>query len=143
MELVFQPSDFFTAIASGAIGNYEMALLFFGGVRRDPDSLRAMLASQTAGTGIFHALGWANAELDALAEQQLVNLDDASRRTQVARMQELVAEELPFLVLYYSVPYYVYRRQVFDQWSAEGEAKFSLVTGRAGGGLAIRPIAGD
>ncbi|MGQ0520685.1 MAG: ABC transporter substrate-binding protein, partial [Actinomycetota bacterium] len=142
VELEFQPSDFFTAIAGGLMTRYEMALLFFGGVRRDPDSLRTMLASSTAGTGIFHALGWANAEFDTLADQQLVNLDDASRKTQVARMQELVAEDLPFLVLYYSVPYYVYRRQVFDQWSAEGEAKFSLVTGRAGGGLAIRPIAG-
>jgi peptide/nickel transport system substrate-binding protein len=143
VELVFQPSDFFTAISSGLIANYEMALFFFGGVRRDPDSLRTMLASQTAGTGIFHALGWANAEFDDLAERQLVNLDDASRKTQVARMQELVAAELPFLVLYYSVPYYVYRREVFDQWSAEGEAKSSLVTGRAGGGLSIRPIAGE
>ena len=141
VELVFQPSDFFTAIAGGLMNNYEMALLFFGGVRRDPDSLRTMLASQTAGTGVFHALGWANAEFDDLAERQLVNLDDASRKAEVARMQELVAEELPFLVLYYSVPYYVYRRKVFDQWSADGEAKLSLVTGRAGGGVEIRPIA--
>lgn len=142
VDLVFQPSDFFTAITSGAFTSYEMALQFFGGVRRDPDTLRTMLASQTAGTGIFHALGWKNAEFDDLAERQLVNPDDAAREAQIARMQELVAEELPFLVLYYSVPYYVYRREVFDQWSAEGEAKHSLVTGRAGGGLEIRPIAG-
>lgn len=137
------PSDFFTAITSGLLTNYEMGLFFFGGVRRDPDSMRTMLASQTAGTGIFHALGWKNAEFDDLAERQLVNLDDAGRKAQIARMQELTAQDLPFLVLYYSVPYYVFRRAVFDQWSAEGEAKHSLVTGRAGGGLEIRPIAGD
>jgi len=71
-----------------------------------------------------------------------VNLDEAGRKAQVGRMQELVAADLPFLILYYSVPYYAFRRQVFDQWSAEGEAKYPLVTGRAGGGLQIRPIAG-
>jgi len=141
VDLVFQPSDFFTAVTSGAMTNYEMALFFFGGVRRDPDSLRTMLASQTAGTGIFHALGWSDPEFDDLAERQLVELDDDERKSQLARMQELVARDLPFLVLYYSVPYHVYRRKVFDQWSAEGEAKHSLVTGRAGGGLEIRPIA--
>ena len=142
VDLVFRPTDFFTAITDGQLKDYEMALLFFGGVRRDPDALRTILSSSTEGTGIFHSLGWANKEFDDLAEKQLVNLDDTARKAQVARMQELVAADLPFLILYHSVPYYAFRRQVFDQWSPEGEAKYSLTTGRTGGGLQIRPIAG-
>ncbi|MGH2810827.1 MAG: ABC transporter substrate-binding protein, partial [Actinomycetota bacterium] len=135
----FEPTDLFSAIQSGALRNYEMALLFFGGLDRDPDLLREVFSQQTEGQGIFHSLGWRNQELEDLAERQQSELDDGRRRQMIGRMQQLIAEHLPILPLYYATPFFIYRRATFDQWSLEVEAKQVYVTGKADGQLPIRP----
>lgn len=143
IELEFDPTDFFTALSSGALNDYEMALLFFGGLERDADLLREIFASGTEGEQIFHALGWDNAEFDELAEQQAATLDEDERDDMLARMQELIAAELPLLPLYYATPYLVYRREAFDQWSVDVEASQIFVTGKADGEPPVRPIEGE
>lgn len=142
IELVFAPTDFFTAIVSGALNKYEMALQFFGGLERDADLLREIFSSQSQGQGLFHALGWRNSAFDALAQSQRVDLNPATRAPKLDQMQELIAAELPLLPLYYAASFLVYRREVFDQWSAEVDEKLLFVTGKASGELPIRPVTG-
>lgn len=143
VAVTFEPTDFFTAIASGALSSYQMALLFFGGLERDADLLREVFASQTQGEGIFHALGWRHEEFDELAQAQRGTLEPAAREPMLARMQQILAAELPMLPLYYVTPYLFYRRAVFDQWSLDVEAKQIYVTGTADGAPPIRPIADE
>jgi ABC-type transport system substrate-binding protein len=128
---------------------FEMALLFYGGVSEDPDSMRTRYSSRARTEGRFligGAQGYANPEFDDLAERQLVTLDEAERRRLVARMQQIVAADLPFLNLFYRRAITVLRSSVFDdQWARPGVEggptnKQALVTGTATGGNKIRPI---
>jgi peptide/nickel transport system substrate-binding protein len=123
--------------------DYEMAVVFYGGVSGDPDYLRTVYSSK--GTrGFQSARGYADPEFDNLAEKQLVTLDEGERKGLIARMQQIVARDVPVLHLYYTVPFVAFRKSVFTQWSYDRGAgpynKQLFVTGTNRGGLTVRPI---
>jgi ABC-type transport system substrate-binding protein len=86
------------------------------------------------------ARGYADAEFDDLADRQLVTSDVEERKKLVARMQQIVARDLPILHLYYPTPFLIYNRDTFDQWSTQYSDKQVFVTGARDGSLEIRPI---
>lgn len=141
VEVVIDPLvDVFT------LGEYEMALLFWGGAggNTDPDFLRNVYSSRTPRDMFFAARGYQNVEFDDLADRQLTTGDQDQRKQLVARMQEVVAADLPLLPLYYPTPFIVYPRSVFDDaWVKGGDPvnKRALVTGVGGAGTEIRPTA--
>lgn len=101
-------------------GDYEMAITLYPGPSgpepgADPDILR-LIYSSLAPSGLNHADGYVNTELDRLAQEQLATADDEERRRLVDRMQEIVAADVPVLPLYYSTLFHAFRRSVFDQW---------------------------
>ena len=101
-------------------GEYDMAITLYPGPSgpgpgADPDMLR-LIYSSLAPSGLNHADGYANAEFDQLAQQQLSTLDDGERRRLVGRMQQIVAADVPVLPLYYSTLFHIFRRPVFDSW---------------------------
>jgi peptide/nickel transport system substrate-binding protein len=101
-------------------GDYEMAITLYPGPsgpgpNADPDLLRPLLSSQVA-KGLNSVNGYADRELDDLAERQRATFDRAERHRLVARVQEIAARDLPVLTLYYSTLHLAYRQDVFDQW---------------------------
>jgi len=115
-----------------------------GGVspQADPDLLRAFYASGVRAR-LQGAQGWADAELDRLAQTQLVTADRIERRRLVGEMQRIVARDVPVLPLYYPTLYTVFRKDVFAAWyfTPGGFAgglpgvrnKHALITGRGRG----------
>jgi len=102
------------------IGAYDMAVLFFpgpgpGGPNADPDILRLLFSSKV-GPSLESASAYANPAFDVLAEKQRVTFDQAERRSIVADMQRILADDLPVLPLYYPELAVFFRRQVLDQW---------------------------
>ncbi|HWB71044.1 MAG TPA: ABC transporter substrate-binding protein, partial [Egibacteraceae bacterium] len=97
-------------------GDSDMSMIGSGGMNSDlaPDYMRLVYASTTELTQ--HAQGYANARFDRLAEEQLRTLDEAERKDTVARMQEIVAGDVPLLPLFYPDSFSIHNRQVFDQW---------------------------
>ncbi len=95
-------------------GDVELSLIGAGGVNSDPDYLREVYASFTERTQ--HAQGYRNEELDTLAAEQLRTLDEEERMSIVARMQQIIAQDLPLLPLFYSDSVHVFDRSVFDAW---------------------------
>lgn len=83
----------------------------------DPDTLRTFYSSRIRNR-LQGAQGYADRELDRLAERQLVTADVAARRRDIARMQAIVARDLPALALYYPTLFSVFRRSAFDRWYA-------------------------
>ena len=77
------------------------------GVGGDPDFLRRWYTGEA--TNAF-AQGDAleNDELHRLAAQQVKTLDPLRRRQLIFRMQEILAEEVPTLPLYYRRLYWIY-----------------------------------
>jgi peptide/nickel transport system substrate-binding protein len=84
-----------------------LALTSHIGVGGDPDFLRRWYAGEEANAfargSIFH-----DDEYAALGEEQAATLDPERRRAIVFRMQEILAEQLPTIVLYHRRFYWVY-----------------------------------
>ena len=81
----------------------------------DPDILRGVYHSNPPNP--FHkATGYANPEVDRLLDAQRATIDVADRKRLVGQIQQLVAEDLPVAMLYYTTFFYVYRKAVFDRW---------------------------
>ncbi|MBW3641281.1 MAG: twin-arginine translocation signal domain-containing protein [Actinobacteria bacterium] len=129
--------------------NYQMAVHPGGGVAGAPDFMRQNYSSRAEVDLFFGAHGYVNPEFDALADRQLVTFDETERRRMFARMQQIVAEDLPLLHLYYPKPFFIYRKGGFDAWAfpdpdtlynpeTGSSPKQAYVTGTTSG-LQIRP----
>ena len=101
-------------------GMYDMALLGFpgpsaGSLNADPDLLRQVFSSQSP-PSLTGASGYVNAEFDQLAARQRVTFEEGERKRIVARMQEVIAEDIPILPLYSPDTSFVYRPAVLEEW---------------------------
>lgn len=95
---------------------FSIAVATHIGVGGDPDFLRRWFAGE-----VFNAFESGNAlhsaDFDALAAAQVREMDVAKRKELVARMQHLLADELPTLPLYHRRFYWVYDPAKWDAWS--------------------------
>ena len=93
-------------------GNFQLALTSHIGVGGDPDYLRRWYAGEEANAFARGSI-FANPEFAALGEEQAASTDPEERRAVLYRMQEILAEELPTIVLYHRRFYWVYDPAVF------------------------------
>jgi peptide/nickel transport system substrate-binding protein len=100
-------------------GNFEMALTSHIGVGGDPDYLRRWYAGEEANAfaqgSIFH-----NDAYTALGTQEAATLDPAQRRPLIFQMQQILADELPTIVLYHRRFYWVYDPAVVTPMATVG-----------------------
>lgn len=82
-------------------------------VQTDPSRLADLLASDPA-TGPLNVGGYASAEFDALVEELRTTLDTDARRAIIGEMQGVIAQDLPFVPLYYADGIYAYRPDAYD-----------------------------
>ncbi|NWG16856.1 MAG: hypothetical protein HXY41_09495 [Chloroflexi bacterium] len=105
------------AIDAAAVeGNYEIGIFGFGGLGGDPDQLRRGFATDSPTRGFSRALGYSNPDFDALANAQISLTDPAERRDAIYKMQDILAQDLPVLPLYYTARVVVFNAEVFDNW---------------------------
>ncbi len=97
-------------------GDYEMAVLGYGGVGIDPDILMRIRLSPRAIPLVAKAWGYNNPRVEELGTQQLFTATDAARRAAITEIQRIVADEVPFLSLYLPTPQQAFDKQTFDAW---------------------------
>ena len=96
--------------------NYDIAMWGWSApVQADPLRLPWLVHSSTA-SGFLNLTGFGNPELDALSEALPVEPNPAARIAILLRMQEIIAEELPFVLLLYPDGAYVYDSSVYSDW---------------------------
>jgi peptide/nickel transport system substrate-binding protein len=132
-------------------GNYDLVVQSYPGPAGtgpsgDPDQLRGVYYSKPP-SQTHKATGYSNPEVDRLIDAQLATYDMEERKPLVARIQQIVAEELPTMMLYYTTFYFAYRKKVFDAWYytpggfatglSDAYNKHAYITGRQKG-LQIR-----
>ncbi|MGY4707453.1 ABC transporter substrate-binding protein [Candidatus Bipolaricaulota sp. J31] len=66
--------------------------------------------------GVLNIGGYSNPEVDALIEELYVTTDMEAVREKVFRLQELVAEDVPFIPLYFADGIYAYWPEAHDRW---------------------------
>jgi peptide/nickel transport system substrate-binding protein len=96
-------------------GDYEMALVGYGGIWDDPDNLRTRFHPQFA-RGFSMGPGYEDPEFNELAESQLVTIDEDERTQLAHQMQNILAQDLPVLSLYVPHRMVFYDPEVFDAW---------------------------
>ncbi len=106
-------------------GAFEIALSGHGGIGGDPDVLRRQFctpadpgahAGAAAGPDMMRSYGYSNPELDRLGAAQLREFDDGKRHAMVGKIQEIIADDVPTIALWYPKIYFVYRPDVLDGW---------------------------
>lgn len=96
--------------------NYELALINTGGLGGDPDYLRVTYADEQA-TGLASTIpGYANEAINRLATVQRTEMDEAKRKELIDQLQEMIAEEVPMILLYGAVDNHLYRPAEYDGW---------------------------
>lgn len=92
---------------------YQLAINGHGGIGGDPIFLNQLAAINAipASAALYH-----NPEYLQLAEQQAYQTNPVERRQSLARMQSLLAEDLPTLPLYYRKSYFAYRPGKIEGW---------------------------
>jgi len=96
--------------------NYDIAMWGWSApVQADPLRLPQLVASVPVG-GFLNLTGYENAEMDALSGTLGTESDPAERNRILGRMQEIIAEDLPFVLLLYPDGAYVYDSIVYADW---------------------------
>lgn len=120
VEVERQVVDLVRLFGTKTGGNYDLLINPYPGPvgttpTGDPELLHAIYHSEPPNQ-LYAATGYANPDVDDLLDRQLATFDEAERMQLVGQIQEIVADELPVAVLYYTTMFFVYRTDVFDQW---------------------------
>ncbi len=119
IKLAIKPVDNATRVALLREGNFQLAELQHIGVGGDPDYLRRWYAGEEANDFAQGSI-FKHAEFERLAAQSATLTDPANRRDVLGRMQAILAEELPTLVLYHRPFYWIYDRNRFAPVKTSG-----------------------
>jgi len=87
---------------------FDLALLGHGGLGADPDYLRRMTLDATLNSVQYHE----DDELTSLLEVQQSETDEVDRADMIFEAQELYAEDLPAITLYYPDWYWAHNGEV-------------------------------
>lgn len=103
------------ALTAACCPNFDFDLMIWGwGSDPDPNLLLGVMTTDEIPTGSSET-GYSNPEYDELFKQQTVELDHAKRRDMVWQMQEMVHEDVVYIV-YYQAQVQAYRTDRFQGW---------------------------
>ena len=117
IELVPQSADDATVKAAISEGNFELAFNTNGSFGGDPVFLSRFATVGADGAPSVTGQGgktWESEEYNKIYNESAVEQDDAKRHEQVNELQEIIAEELPCLTLYYKRAVAAYNNTIFD-----------------------------
>jgi peptide/nickel transport system substrate-binding protein len=80
---------------------FDLAVSGHGGISGDPRILSEMISSQYGAGSVNSARYDENPELNRLLEAQMLEMDQEKRKAIVFKIQEIYAEDLPAISLYY------------------------------------------
>ncbi len=98
---------------------YDLAIIGHGGWGNDPDYLIAHCTGdikKSSSPSASGGSGLASPELTQLLEQQRSETDPGKRRELVIKIQQMAAEEVPEIPLFYTTGYSVFRPAKYDGW---------------------------
>lgn len=115
--LVPQSADDATVKAAISEGNFELAFNTNGSFGGDPVFLSRFATVGADGAPSVTGQGgttWESEEYNRIYNESAVEQDDVKRHQQVNELQEIIAEELPCLTLYYKKAVAAYNNTIFD-----------------------------
>ncbi len=99
---------------------FDFDMLLWGwGSDPDPSFILSILKSDEIPTGMNETC-YSNPEYDRLFVEQAVEMDDAKRIEMVHEMQQLMLEDLPYIIPYYHMEVQAFRNDRFTNWPRSG-----------------------
>jgi peptide/nickel transport system substrate-binding protein len=95
---------------------FDLAISGHGGIYGDPRTLNEMISSRYGAASVNSARFDASPELNRLMEEQMVTMEPEKRKTLVYKIQEVYAEEVPAISLYYPVTTAAYNPKKGITW---------------------------
>lgn len=96
--------------------DFQLAISGHGGIMGDPKILNEMISEAYAAGSVNSARFQANKELLELLDAQMKEMDQAKRKAMVYRIQEIFAQELPSICLYYPETLSAYNPKKGIRW---------------------------
>jgi ABC-type transport system substrate-binding protein len=126
VDLDVRPLEFATLFSDMARGSFEIFTLRWIGANNDPDTFFDYVFDSKkippAGANRGH---YRNPEIDALLEQARVESDREKRRELFSKVQKIIAEDLPYVSLWFMDNVSVHRKRIGDlQLSPTGDYDF-------------------
>ena len=100
IQLEVRSTELPTLLNDAARGNFQLYTLQFVGVT-DPDMLRRVYHSKQAPPAGLNRVFYRNAAVDELIDQAARPASDDARRALYGRAQQLIAEDVPYIPLWY------------------------------------------
>jgi peptide/nickel transport system substrate-binding protein len=98
--------------ATTGVGDFDLVIWGWGG-DPDPDFILSIMLCEQFAVGGWSDSGYCNAEYDQLYLDQQQAADPAERQQLIHRMQEMLYQDLPYIVLYNYDELYAYRSDRF------------------------------
>jgi peptide/nickel transport system substrate-binding protein len=106
-------SDALTALCCPTF-DYDI-ILWEWGSDPDPNFLLSVMLTEEIPSG-YNETGYSNPEYDELYAQQATELDDETRRGLIWRMQDIVHEDVVYIIPFYQKAVQAYRSDTFRGW---------------------------
>ena len=112
VDLELRPLEFATVLSDATKGNFQLNLLRWVGANNDPDIFEFVFSSKRfppdgANRGHYH-----NPRVDALTDQIRVEMDQAKRKVLCSEVQKILADDLPYLPLWFTDATSVHRKSL-------------------------------
>jgi peptide/nickel transport system substrate-binding protein len=125
VDLELRPLEFATLFADASNGSFETFTLRWVGANNDPDIFEYIFSSKKMPPLGANRGHYRNAELDSLLDQARIETDMAKRRELLSKVQKIVANDLPYLSLFFMDNVSVHNKRIRNvQLSPSGDYDF-------------------
>jgi peptide/nickel transport system substrate-binding protein len=112
VELDLRPLEFATFYADITKGNFQLYTLRWVGANNDPDFFDYAFGSKKIPPAGANRGRYRNPQLDALVDRARIEPDREKRRAIYTQVQQIIAEDLPYLPLWFQDNISVHRRRL-------------------------------
>lgn len=110
--LDLRPLEMATLLSDASRGSFQLYTLRWVGANNDPDIFDYVFNSQRMPPLGANRGHYRNPALDALIDQERIEMDQAKRKAILAEIQQIVAEDEPYINLWYADNVCVHRTRV-------------------------------
>ena len=112
IDLELRPLEFATLLSDAVKGNFQLNLLRWVGANTDPDIFEFVYSTKRFPPDGANRGHYRNPHIDGLTDQIHVEMDKEKRKALCSEVQKILADDLPYLPLWFSDVVSVHRRSL-------------------------------
>jgi peptide/nickel transport system substrate-binding protein len=114
VDLELRPLELATLLSDAARGNFQLTYSRWVGANNDPDVFEFVFSSKRFPPDGANRGHYRNPRIDALVDQMRIETDREKRKVLCSEVQKIVADDLPYLPLWFTDVVSVHRRSLGD-----------------------------